>query len=114
MSTQNAERLEGIPLVVSEIKKSFSKLVLKTGGIDSGVKNSIIDEELRFIAWVTVNDANCDADSSSKSLEHWRRSRPRSYGVLSYSLLNVNRLLECSKFQQLIVIRDLPRLTIVP
>ena len=107
MSTQNAERLEGIPFVVSKVRKSFSKLVLKTGGIDSEVKNSIIDQELRFIAWMTANDAHRNADSSPRSLEHWRRSRPQSYGVLSYSLLNVSRLLECSKFQQPMAIRDI-------
>lgn len=100
MSDQKAEeRLEGIPFVVSEIRKSFSKLVLKTGGIDSEIKRSIIDQELRFVAWVRANDANRDAKSSPRSLEHWRGSRPRAYGELSYSLLNVNRLIECSKFQ---------------
>ncbi|RSL62242.1 hypothetical protein CEP54_005817 [Fusarium duplospermum] len=95
MSAQTEARLEGIPFVVSEIRKSFSKLVLKTGGVDSTIKNLIVDEELRFVVWMTNNDAHRDAESSPRSLEHWSRSRPQSYGVLSYSLLNVNRLLEC-------------------
>ncbi|KAI8717724.1 hypothetical protein NCS52_00849200 [Fusarium sp. LHS14.1] len=89
------ERLEGIPFVVSKIRKAFSKLVLKTGGIDSEIKKSIIDQELRFITWVNANDANRDAKSSPRSLEHWRGSCPRSYGEMSYSLLTVNRLIEC-------------------
>ncbi|KAJ4321368.1 hypothetical protein N0V84_005400 [Fusarium piperis] len=94
MSAQEAKRLEGIPFVVDEIRKSFSKLKLKTAEVDLEVEGLIATKELRFISWMMSNDAHCDADSSRKSLEHWRRSRPESYAVLSYSLLNVQRLLE--------------------
>lgn len=96
MPAQEAARLEGVPFVVDEIRKSFSKLTLKMAGVDLQVKSLVAAEELRFIAWMMANDAHRDADSSPRSLEHWRVSRPEPYGVLSYSLLNVQRLLECS------------------
>ncbi|RSL78042.1 hypothetical protein CEP51_008561 [Fusarium floridanum] len=96
-SAQSTGRLEGIPFVVDEIRKAFSKLALKTAGIDlngQDLKDMIAVQESRFVIWMATNDANRDADSSPKSPEHWRTSHPQAYGRLSYSLLNVKRLLE--------------------